>query len=254
MVSIEQIQPDLYYKLQSEPLFAPIVIFKQRELRTSSEIDERLANLTGDSRQATTKKPGASITVKMPKFRNANANAPGPLSEVILTATIKENPRINIEAVDENQKQIGTGISGEQWAQNVWQIWHGFTLQGIMQTIYAAEVKPTTEFEDLDLLSWDVTLLGTYPLQAPLFIYTPNVNTIGTTVTLTANLGVVPTTNPQPSQVAIWYTTDASFPGSGNPTALPYSAPFTVPHGTIVRWAAYAPGYNGSDVGWGKVN
>ena len=244
MISIEQIQPDLYYKLLSEQVFAPIVIFKEREERTSSQIDERLANVTGDSRQGQQKLPGASITVKMPQFASFNSNAPGPFGEVVVTLVVKENPRINIEATG------GTGISAEQWAQNILQTLHDFYVQGTCEIIYAVSVTPNKEFEYLNLLAYNVVLRAAYPLDFPARCPMPTENTVGQTVTLIPGIcpGVLPPPNP-----VIYYTTDGSFPGSGNPNAVIYTAPFTVPNPTVVRWAEYAAGFQGSAVGKGTV-
>ena len=252
--NIDLLAPDIYFKLQSESVFAPIVIFQVWPQRTSSEIDERLANVTGDSRQAVTKKPGASITVNQPTFSNVNSEAPGPLAEARITVTVKDSPRINIEAKDSNGNPTGTGITGTRWAQLVWQTLHRFTLQGIAQTLYAFQIKPNDSFEHLDLFAHDVIFGCTLPLQAPLFVFTPTETLAGTTVTLTPTPAPQGSTNPQPSSITIYYTTDGSFPGSGNPVALVYQGPFTVAHGTVVRWAGYAAGYNGSDAAWGYVN
>jgi hypothetical protein len=249
--SIDQIQPDAYYKLLSESVFAPIVVFKENPLRVSAEIDERLSNVTGDSRQGVLKKPGAAIVVKTPTFANVNSEAPGPLAEVRLMVVVKENPKINIEAKDANGNSTGTGITGLKWAQNVWQALHKFTFQGTCQTLYAFAITPNNEFEHLNLWASNVTFGATFPLQAPLFVFTPQDDIIGTTVTFTPTPPPQGSTNPQPASIQIFYTTDGSFPGAGNPTAVIYSKPVTVPHGTVVRWAGYAPGYNGSDAGWG---
>jgi hypothetical protein len=251
--SIDQLQPFIYGKLQSESLFASIVIFQDHPERTSSEIDERLASVGGDSRQGPAKKPGAAIVVKEPIFVNVNANAPGPEASVSIVVQIRENPRINIEAKDSNGVSTGTGITGKKWAQNVWQAIHLQTFQGIAQTIYAVSIKPNTEFEHLDLYAYDVTFSATFPLQAPLKVLLPTPSMVGTTITLASTIGPVPTTNPQPASPVIYYTTDGSFPGSSTATALVYQSPFTVPLYTTVQWAAYAPGYNGSDVGWAYI-
>lgn len=244
MISIEQLQPDLVFKLQSEAVFAPIVIFKEREERTSSQIDERLANVTGDSRQGQQKLPGASITVKMPSLGSFNPNAPGPLSEISVTIVVKENPKINIEAPG------GTGISAEQWVQNVLQAIHGFFMEGTSEVLYAVSVAPNKEFEYLNLLAYNVVVRATYPMDFPARCPMPSENVVGQTVTLTPGVcpGVVP-----PASPVIYYTTDGSFPGSGNPTALIYTVPFTVPNPTIVRWSEYAANYQGSAVGRGTV-
>jgi hypothetical protein len=252
--SIDAIQPDCYYKLQSEPVFSPIVIFKEWPLRVSAEIDDRLSNVTGDWRQGPLKKPGVSLSIPVPTFANVNAEAPGPLAEVRLTVVVKENPKINMEAVDGNQNKIGTGIPGLKWAQFVWQALHRFTFQGTCQTLYAFAITPNKEFEYLDLWASNVTFGATFPLQQPLFIFTPDVETVGTTVTLTPTPTPQGSTNPQPQTIQIFYTTDGSFPGPANDNALVYSGPVTVNHGTVVRWAGYSPGYNGSDAGWGYVN
>ena len=52
----------------------------------------------------------------------------------------------------------------------------------------------------------------------------------------------------------VYYTTDGSFPGSGNANAIQYTTPFTVTSGTIVRTAAYNGTLQGSMVDTFVVN
>ena len=91
--------------------------------------------------------------------------------------------------------------------------------------------------------------LVTLPAVSKL-VWAIDATTGGQTVTLTP--GIVPGVPPPPNPV-IYYTTDGSFPGSGNPNAVIYTAPFTVPNPTVVRWAEYAAGFQGSAVGKGTV-
>jgi hypothetical protein len=100
-------------------------------------------------------------------------------------------------------------------------------------------LSPNRDFAPL--VVYDVKLLANFPLQPMPKLAAPTISAPGLTVTL-AGAGT------------IYFTVDGSLPGPGNPAAHTYLTPFAVTAGTVVRAAAYAPNFLGSDVLMATIN
>lgn len=236
---IEQIQPDIFGKLASEPYFATISLFQIRKDRFQSEIDEALSSATFDPGQSG-KLPGATVEVLMPLIKTNLVNAPGPVVTLEQRLTVKENPQINLAAG-------GVNLTAEEIAVEILQTLHQFYLGGICQALYPAAhaIVPNKAFPDL--VAYDVALEATFNLTPPSRTGCPPPPAEdGLTLTFT-----VPGSDPT---ATIYYTTDGSFPGPGNAAAAAYGAPFGVSSGTTVRWAAYVAGKRGSSTGMATIN
>jgi hypothetical protein len=235
---IEQIQPDVFNKLASEPYFAAISLFQIRKERFQSEIDEVLSSATFDPGQSG-KLPGATIEVLMPTIKTNLVNAPGPVVTLEQRLTVKENPSINLASG-------GVGLTAEEIAVEILQTLHQFYLGGIGQALYPAPgaIVPNGDFPDL--VAYDVVLQATFNLTPPARTGCPLPPTENSlTLTFTA-----PASDPT---ATVYTTTDGSFPGPGNATATAYSTPFAVAGGTVVRWAAYVSGKLGSSTGMATI-
>src|SRR5580658_10741561 len=227
---IESVQPDVYYKLLTEPWFANIAIFKVREKRLDTEVNRALAGLAGRNG-----KGGASIEVLMPTLKSALPDTPGPVCTLEQKFIVKEQPTVN-------QGANGTGLSVEQIAVNIAQTFQLFFLGGPMQGFYTAPTfyEYLSAPGDAPFIPLAVTLRATFALTALTRTLVPAASAAAETVTLT---------DQQPGGgSALYYSTDGSFPGSGNPNAILYSTPFTVASGTVVRAAAYNGALQGSMV------
>ncbi len=225
---IESVQPDVYYKLLSEPWFKDIAIFKIRDKRLDSEVNRALAGLAGRNG-----KGGASIEVLMPVLKGAMAETAGPVCTLEQKFIVKVQPSVN-------QGAHGTGLSVEQIAVNIAQTFQLFYLGGAMQGFYAGPefYKYQAVPEGVPFLAVAVTVQATFALSALTRTLVPAASAAAETVTLT---------DQQPGGgSAIYYTIDGSFPGAGNANAVLYTVPFTVPSGTVVRTAAYKAGLIGS--------
>jgi hypothetical protein len=235
---IEQIQPDIFDKLASEPYFAAISLFQIRKERFQSEIDEALSSATFDPGQSG-KLPGATIEVLMPMIKTNLVNAPGPVVTLEQRLIVKENPTINLAAG-------GVNLTAEQIAVEILQTLHQFYLGGICQALYPAPkaIVPNDDFPDL--AAYDVILQATFNLTPPARTGCPPPPT-ESSLTLTF---APPASDPD---ATIYYTTDGSFPGPGNAAAAIYSAPFSVTSGTVVRWADYVTGKLGSSTGMATI-
>jgi hypothetical protein len=241
---IEQIQPDIFAKLSSEPYFAAISLFQIRKERYQSEIDEVLSSATFDPGQSG-KLPGATIEVLMPTIKTNLVNAPGPVVTLEQRLTVKENPSINL-ALDSNNDPLGVNLTAEEIAVEILQTLHQFYLGGICQALYPAPeaIVPNSKFPGL--VSYDVVLQATFNLTPPARTGCPLPPT-DESLTLTF---APPASDPE---AAIYYTTDGSFPGPGNASATSYTVPFAVASGTVIRWAAYISGKLGSSTGMATV-
>jgi hypothetical protein len=227
---IESVQPDVYYKLLSEPWFENIAIFKIREKRLDTEVNRALAGLAGRNGAG-----GASIEVLMPSLKTALPETAGPICTLEQKFIVKEQPTVN-------QGANGTGLSVEQIAVNIAQTFQLFYLGGPMQGFYAAPefYKYQAASEEVPFIALAVTLRATFALTALARTLAPAASAAAETVTLT---------DQQPGGgSALYYTTDGSFPGPGNPNATAYSTPFTVASNTVVRVAAYNGTLQGSMV------
>jgi hypothetical protein len=227
---IESVQPDVYYKLLSEPWFQNIAIFKIREKRLDTEINRALAGVAGRNG-----KGGASIEVLMPSLQSALPDTAGPVCTLEQRFLVKEQPTVN-------QGANGSGLSVEQIAVNIAQTFQLFFLGGAMQGFYTAPTfyEYVATAEEAPFIALIVTLQATFALTALTRTVVPAASAAAETVTLT---------DQQPGGgSALYYTTDGSFPGAGNPAALLYTIPFTVVSGTVVRTAAYNGSLQGSMV------
>jgi hypothetical protein len=233
---IESVQPDVYSKLLSEPWFQNIAIFKIREKRLDTEVNRALAGLAGRNG-----KGGASIEVLMPALKRALPDTAGPVCTLEQKFIVKEQPTVN-------QGTHGTGLSVEQIAVNIAQTFQLFFLGGAMQGFYTAPTfyKYVATTEDVPFVPLAVTLHATFALTPLTRTLVPGASAAAETVTLT---------DQQPGGGSVlYYTTDGSFPGAGNPNAIRYTTPFTVASGTVVRTAAYNGALQGSMVDTFVVN
>ncbi len=233
---IESVQPDVYYKLLSEPWFQSIAIFKVREKRMDTEVSRALSGFSGRNG-----KGGASIEVLMPALKSALPDTAGPVCTLEQKFLVKEQPTVN-------QGANGTGLSAEQIAVNLAQTFQLFFLGGALQGFYAAPTfyEYVSTPADSPFIALAVTLRATFALTALTRTIIPGAS---------ANAGTVTLSDQQPGGgSAIFYTTDASFPGAGNPNATLYTTPFSVAGGTTVRTAAYNGALQGSMIDTFVVN
>jgi hypothetical protein len=224
------VQPDVYAKLLSEPFFNNVAIFKIRDKRLDSEVNRALAGLAGRNGTG-----GATIEVLMPTLKAALEDTAGPVCTLEQQFLVKEQPTVN-------QGGTGTGLTAEQIAVNIAQTFQLFFLGGALQGFYTAPTfyqyqapGPNSPFVLLR-----VTMHATFVLTALERTLTP---------AAAEAAGLVTLTDQQPGGGSrIYYTTDGSFPGAGNPNSALYATPFAASSGTIVRTAAYNGSLQGSMV------
>jgi hypothetical protein len=233
---IESVQPDVCSKLLSEAYFENIAVFRIREKRLDTEVNRALSGLQGRNG-----KGGASIEVLMPTLKTALPDTAGPVCILEQKFIVKEQPTVNLGA-------NGTGLTCEQIAVNLAQTFQLFFLGGPMQGFYAAPAfyKYIEPGSDKAIVAIQVILNATFVLTGLQRTVAPAAEAAAQTVTLTDQQSG--------GGSLLYYTTDGSFPGSGNPNATQYTTPFTVSSGTTVRTAAYNGTLQGSMVDTFIVN
>jgi hypothetical protein len=241
---IESVQPDVFFKLASEPFFAPVTILKIREKRLDSEVLNSLKGIGITSASVNKNihpgtKSGATIEVLFPTLLQPLEDTPGPVCTLQQKFLVK-----TLETV--NQGVNGTGLSVEQIAVNLAQTFQLFFLGGPMQGFYAqGNFYEYAVFErDSPFIGVLLTMGATFVLSALERTLTPAPSTADAGGNVTVTL-----TDQQPGGgSSMYWTQDGTFPGPSNPSATLYSVPFTLPIGTVIRTAAWSGALQGSMV------
>jgi hypothetical protein len=226
MNSFVTLQTDATDKLLSEPRLASINIFSQRKALIDGIADEAtvwFAERNGRS--------GCGIMVEMPTIDVPAPNVPGPEYMLNLTCLVVEQPDNNMSPM------TGTLKSAEEVAQMVLETFHAWLVPGI-GALYAGDNAITPETGIDGVVAYRVRMSVRQQRTQTSKVATPGIAAEGTTITLScATTGAT-----------IYYTTDESFPGSGNDAAIEYVAPFEAVDGQVIRAAGYLADYIGSDV------
>jgi hypothetical protein len=235
-----QIQQDCTDKLNSESAFQYIAVLSYRKAVIATEISKRMPHLAGKNG-----KVGCGILVMMPLIEGADPNVATPQGDLLLPFHVIAEPEIN-----ETPGGNGTGITAEQVALTVRAFIHQLGLRGqvaLYQDQRAIEPLIGLEKDYPNCIGYQVMLRGKMSDVVIPQCATPMLSE-GPALTITLS-----TTD---SGATIYYTTDGSYPGSGNSTGVAhlYAAPFTVTAGTVVAFASYKPGCRGSDVEQYTIN
>ena len=235
MDALLQLQQDVCDKLNSEAAFEYLAVATLRRHVIQSDIERRLAHLTGKNGRK-----GCGLTVRMPSIQGIQPNVLPAQGEVVVAVDVVENPEINFNAG-------GTRVTAEEAARAARTALHQFAIEGkilLFQDEKAVEPLAGLEKEFPGCLGYRVLLRGRMSEAAAAKCALPEISAPGLAVSLSS-----------PEEGAtIYYTTDGTFPGSGNAAAAVYAGPFTVASGTVVRWAAYMAGCLGSDAGEATIS
>lgn len=233
MTDLVQLQEDITLGLQSWDALANINIVQDRKLRLQQQTDAALICLA-----LRNGRKGCGVLVEMPTIEVPHQAAPGPQTQLVVTAAVVEDPTINLAA------KTGTLLDAETVARFVLMFLHGWLLEGKGE-LFADQraIEPTRDFPGKVAyrVACPVKLQDTVMQR----LSTPSIaEPTPLTLSLTSD-------NPD---AEIYYTTDGSFPGQANPVAVQYADPFAVEAGTLVRWAAFKPGLLPSAVGSATIN
>jgi len=216
-------QDDIYGRVLSDAFLANVAVLYERLGITTNEIDRVTAELNPRGG-----KLGVVIIVLMPELLPEGASTPGALYKISHAVQVIENPSIN-------QGSTAVGLSCEQVAQRIRQILQNFSA-GWGPALNLASMKPANYREGTRSYVIEVSLeSGDRAIPK---VATPVIAAAGNVITLTCSTG----------SAVIYYTTDGTYPGSGNAAATVYSAPFTAPAFAIVRTAAQLVNFQPSNI------
>ena len=226
MISIVQLQNDVYHALLAAPKLLSVNVKQFRKLAIASEIDKSLVCMT--TRNG---KIGAGVLVEMPTLTVDKPNVEGPIYEVDISLLCMEQPTINLNSTS------GTCMSAEELAQNCLDIFHLLVIDGVGQLRAAPiAIQPATEFP------------GMVAYRAHMSVMNPRGQTARagycTIVFATGQATITCSTGDE-----VWFTTDGSYPcPTGNPVARKYSGSFDVNSGDVIRASSWAADKNLSAV------
>ena len=192
-----QLQQDVCDKLNSEAAFEFLAVTTLRRHVIQSEIERRLAHLTGKNGRK-----GCGLTVRMPSIQGIQPNVAPAQGEVLVAVDAVENPEINFNPG-------GTQVTAEEAARAARTALHQFAIEGkilLYQDEKAIEPLAGLEKEFPGCLGYRVLLRGRMSEAAQAKCALPEISAPGLTVSLTTTDG----------GAAVYYTTDGSFPGPGN--------------------------------------
>lgn len=232
MSAIETIQSAIHARISQDPYFSdvPVYLFRPRSQDESvmiqTEIDSALAGI-----ESKAGKLGAAILVPMPDADVPEPEIPGPRLDVIPTVRVLEVPAINMSSA-------GTGKSAEDLALKILNLIHHFFLQDLGTTVIADANALEALEEDHGRIGYDCLFRVPLGLARPTKVALPQITGTAAAVTITSAT----------ASAAIYYTTDGTYPWSGNDTAVLYAAPFAVTSGQTVRATATKTAYTASDL------
>ncbi|HTJ77942.1 MAG TPA: chitobiase/beta-hexosaminidase C-terminal domain-containing protein [Rariglobus sp.] len=226
----ERLQLDLYTRYLSDSFFADIEVslIRPRAKAGFAQIYEQIEQVLGGIKKKAGK-AGASVQVLMPASDQLDPNVPGPRLDVLLTVRIQEIVPINLGPV-------GTGKTAEEIAEHCIQLGHQFTPFGGNILLFSSMV-PTDAFDPR--VTVDVSFSVKSGLQPVPKVARPAI-TAGGSLAFTLSCAT--------AGAAIYYTTDGTYPGSGNTTATLYTGAVTLEAAATVRAAAQKDGLLPSDV------
>jgi len=231
---LERFQEDLQARLESDTWFDDIPVLLQRRGLTDADINEKIGVFNTKAG-----KHGLVAIVLMPALEVIDGeNRPGPQVEARAAIQILENRLINQES------QTGTGKSAESTALHVLRLLHHFQPGAVDGRFYVANGRALEPMDPglKNVVGYHVWIRSSSGLLSPERVARPAIAPAGGALPVSVSI----TTGT--AGAAIYYTTDGSFPWSGNSQASLYSAPFNLAVSARVRAAAYLAGLVGSDV------
>ena len=242
-----ELQEDLTQGLLAEPGLRFINVVQYRKLRLQSEIEWSSVYTTPRNGRA-----GCGILVEMPSFEVLHPNVSGPVGNLVLSCVALEEPNLNYGP------GTGTQMSAEAVSRFILDSSHQWEIggAGVMSAVREA-IRGLWRTEDLR------GVVGQGTLRDAIWDAQRFEGLVAYRVKLQMQAAATPVARvsppaaqAQPAGVGlscatagaeIYYTSDGSFRGPGNPRAIKYSAPFQAT-GSVLRLAAYKPGMFRSSV------
>lgn len=202
---LEQLQLNVGAIIQADPFFADVVvnIWRPRAalsaMMIQNKIDQALTGIAGK---------GVTAVVLMPFIEVPYPDAPGPDLRVIVKVQFIENPLINMGATGtqvsvEDYTLMLLAIDQQRFFQNI----------GAAMTVDREAAVPIGSYEAKNYTAYELKFNIRMGIAGPYRTPMPVISGDASGVVITGAAGAT-----------IWYTTDGSYPWSGNPSAKVYGA------------------------------
>lgn len=220
-------QDEIAARLNADEYFEDITVITEREGDIENKINRALSVLTVKG-----EKIGVAVVVGAVTAQVESANVPGPhFDKTFLDLTVFENVVFNNSA-------DGTLKAAVDIAVRCLQVLHHYYAAGVGQTLLADRnaITPSGEIKS-NTIAYKARL--ELPLDNDVLdkVARPQISVAGTTVTIVCAT----------DGASIYYTTDETYPWSGNAAAMLYSAPFIATAGDVVRAVAHKTNLVASD-------
>lgn len=242
-----QLQADIHARLSSDPYFADIVVLLNEKGILLDDIESTLKVFTVKSG-----KKGAAVIVDRPLREVTNPNGSGPEFDITVPVSIFEMPLLN-RATGGTEKPI------EEITSRIMHLMHLWRSQGSVAQIYMDKDAVSPLVGTDKIIITEIQLRSRMRFASPVRVAMPVFSGTASALGIGCNTDAA----------TIYYTSDGSFPWSGNPAATRYGITITTESGqiivtengdpmelppalsfttgTTVRAAAFATGKQGSD-------
>jgi hypothetical protein len=239
MDPVFQLQSDIYGRLMGHAWFSDVPVLLNEKGIIADDIENTLKVFTTKSG-----KKGAAVIVDRPLREVNSPNPSGPEFDVIIPISVFEMPLIN-RATGGTEKTI------EEITSEVMHLLHGWRSSPSLGQVYCDKDAVTPVVGTDKIIVTEIQLRSRMRLESPARVATPTFSGNAAALQISCNT----------AGAAIYYTTDGSFPWSGNATAilhgyslltesgiiitteegnpLALANPFTVQAGSQVRSVAY---------------
>lgn len=227
---LTQLQEDVAAMLQAEGFFAEIAVIMER-----AGTPENDAKVALETRTKQAGKVGACVLVSMPTLTTDAPSAPGPHTRAVLLLRALVRPRIAASAggAQVTAEQIGLALVQTLQLRG----WR----QGLTLTVETQALQPVDGLPE-GTMGYDVAVGTALPLARQARAQMVGFTLAGSLPSVTVTLAS------ETAGAVMYYTTDGSYPWSGNEAASLYTTPITITSGCTVRAVAYHEAFAASSI------
>jgi len=245
MIDLIQLQDDLYGILMSAPQLAPVNIVQERAFLVKSNLEKDVIWQT-----ARNGRTGNGLLIEIPKILCDSDGVSGPPQQVELSFVSFQNgdaafiPPTTIPG--QATPVIGGGLFAEQVEQFLVDILHLLNIGGVGSLRVAGQFSsPARDYPGVNARRTRILMTPRQTAQTARVALPIISLSNGTCTIICGTVGAV-----------VYYTLDGSFPSNPsvaltpssntaiNANSKPYTAPFSVAGGQLIRAAGYLAGYN----------
>jgi hypothetical protein len=228
---LADLQHELRDRLKGDSYFSDITVLAEREGEIQNKIDRALKAMT-----ATGGKIGLAVVIGVAAAQVNNADAPGPMfDDASFEVLVFEHVLMNASASGTKKAAVDAAVRAAQ-------VLHHYRPAPLGQTLYCDKAALTYEgLRDESTVVYKIRIRVPANHDVLDKVAIPSISSTGTATpqTVTLSCGT--------SGASIYYTTDGSYPRSGNTAAPLYSTPFVLSQAATLRVVAFKTGYVASD-------